>query len=92
MAHPTLRDLVLAALPQTQCTRCGFPDCAAYARAIAEDQAPLNQCPPGGQEGIERLSRITGQTALPLSPDHGVELAFHGQQGRAGDVLRTNAL
>jgi electron transport complex protein RnfB len=73
MAHPTLRDLVLAALPQTQCTRCGFPDCAAYARAIAEDQAPLNQCPPGGQEGIERLSRITGRAALPLSPGHGVE-------------------
>ena len=23
-----------AALPQTQCTRCGFPDCAHYAEAI----------------------------------------------------------
>lgn len=73
MARPTLRDLVLAALPQTQCTRCGFPDCAAYAQAIADAQAPLNQCPPGGEEGIERLSRITGRPRLPLSPDHGVE-------------------
>ena len=25
------------ALPQTQCTRCGFPDCASYALAMAED-------------------------------------------------------
>ncbi|MDZ4355351.1 MAG: (Fe-S)-binding protein, partial [Variovorax sp.] len=22
-----------AALPQTQCTRCGYPDCASYAQA-----------------------------------------------------------
>ena len=73
MRLQALRDLVLAALPQTQCTRCGFPDCAAYAQAIAEQQAPLNQCPPGGLEGIERLARVTGQPVLPLNPDHGVE-------------------
>jgi electron transport complex protein RnfB len=73
MSPQALRDQVLAALPQTQCTRCGFPDCAAYAQAIAEQQAPLNQCPPGGQEGIERLARITGQPVLPLNPVHGVE-------------------
>ena len=41
-----------AALPQTQCTRCGYPDCAAYARAIAAGEADINQCPPGGQEGV----------------------------------------
>ena len=62
-----------AALPQTQCTRCGFPDCAAYARAIAEGEAAINQCPPGGAEGIARLAAITGQPMLPLSAAHGVE-------------------
>ena len=41
-----------AALPQTQCTRCGYPDCAAYAGAVAEGSADINQCPPGGAEGI----------------------------------------
>ena len=35
-----------AALPQTQCTRCGYPDCAAYARAVAAGEAGINQCPP----------------------------------------------
>lgn len=64
---------VLNALPQTQCTRCGYPDCEAYARAIVEKQAPINQCPPGGAEGIERLAKITGQAALPLNPEHGAE-------------------
>jgi electron transport complex protein RnfB len=62
-----------AALPQTQCTRCGYPDCAGYARAIATGQAGINQCPPGGQEGIERLARITGQAPAPLSAEHGAE-------------------
>ena len=62
-----------AALPQTQCTRCGYPDCAAYAGAIASGEAPINQCPPGGQEGIRRLAHITGRAELPLSAEHGIE-------------------
>ncbi|WP_374409521.1 electron transport complex subunit RsxB [Hydrogenophaga sp.] len=62
-----------AALPQTQCTRCGYPDCAAYAEAVADGQAPINQCPPGGQVGIERLAAITGQATVPLNPANGVE-------------------
>lgn len=62
-----------AALPQTQCTRCGYPDCAAYAAAVAEGLAPINQCPPGGQVGIERLAAITGQPTVPLNPANGVE-------------------
>jgi len=62
-----------AALPQTQCTRCGYPDCAAYAQAIASGEAAINQCPPGGAEGIERLARITGLPVLPLNPAHGAE-------------------
>jgi electron transport complex protein RnfB len=62
-----------AALPQTQCTRCGYPDCAAYAQGIADGQAQINQCPPGGAEGVVRLASITGREPLPLNPDNGVE-------------------
>ena len=62
-----------AALPQTQCTRCGYPDCASYARAIAIENAPINQCPPGGMEGVRRLAALTGQPAEPLNPVHGHE-------------------
>ena len=64
---------ILAALPQTQCTRCGYPDCAGYAQAVAQGQAPINQCPPGGQEGIRRLAAITGQPLMPLNPANGPE-------------------
>ncbi|MBS3996952.1 MAG: electron transport complex subunit RsxB [Hydrogenophaga sp.] len=62
-----------AALPQTQCTRCGFPDCARYAEAIAAGQADINQCPPGGVEGVERLSHLTGRPVTPLNPHNGIE-------------------
>ena len=62
-----------AALPQTQCTRCGYPDCAGYAQAVAEGEAGINQCPPGGAEGVARLAAITGQTKIPLSLSHGAE-------------------
>ena len=62
-----------AALPQTQCTRCGYPDCAAYAQAIAEEQAPINRCPPGGAQGVQRLAALTGQPVRDLDPGHGTE-------------------
>lgn len=69
----SLAERINDALPQTQCTRCGYPDCKAYAEAIALEQAPINQCPPGGIEGIAVLAKLTGRPALPLNPDHGVE-------------------
>ena len=72
-ATDALAARILDALPQTQCTRCGYPDCAAYAQAIAAEQVPINQCPPGGAQGIARLSAITGQAIAPLNPEFGSE-------------------
>ena len=66
-------DALDAALPQTQCTRCGYPDCRSYAEAMAIGEADINRCPPGGAEGIERLAAITGRAALPLAPAYGSE-------------------
>jgi electron transport complex protein RnfB len=62
-----------AVLPQTQCTRCGYADCAAYAQAIATGDAGINQCPPGGAQGIVRLAAITGRAVQALDPRFGVE-------------------
>ena len=69
----TLAQRINAALPQTQCTRCGYPDCAGYAQALANGEAGINQCPPGGTEGVERLAAITGQPVRPLDPRFGIE-------------------
>ncbi len=60
-----------ALLPQTQCQRCGYPDCASYAQAIAHEGAPINQCPPGGDEGVAQLALRTRRPILPLNPAHG---------------------
>jgi electron transport complex protein RnfB len=69
----TLSERLTAALPQTQCTRCGYPDCRHYAEAIASGAAPINQCPPGGAEGIARLAAISGQAIVALNPANGRE-------------------
>jgi electron transport complex protein RnfB len=61
------------ALPQTQCTRCGYPDCEGYAQAVASAEAEINQCPPGGAEGVERLARLTGRPVQALDPAFGTE-------------------
>ena len=76
MQTPALSPLaaqVLNALPQTQCRRCGYPDCAAYARAVAAGECGINRCPPGGQEGVQRLSAITGMPVQSLDVDCGLE-------------------
>lgn len=59
-----------AALPQTQCGRCGHPGCLPYAEAIAAGAA-INKCPPGGDTTILRLSRLLAETRAPLDPAHG---------------------
>ncbi|MEY2886857.1 MAG: hypothetical protein RI913_276 [Pseudomonadota bacterium] len=68
-----LSDRLLAALPQTQCTKCGYPDCRAYAKAMSIGEALHNQCPPGGKEGIERLAKILKKEVLALNPQNGEE-------------------
>jgi Na+-translocating ferredoxin:NAD+ oxidoreductase subunit B len=69
----SLIDRLDAALPQTQCMRCGYPDCRAYAQAIADDGAAINRCPPGGAEGVVRLAAITGRAPIALDPACGTE-------------------
>jgi len=62
-----------AALPQTQCTRCGYPDCRAYAQAMAAGEADINRCPPGGAAGIAGLAALTGRPVRPWDPQRGIE-------------------
>lgn len=69
----TLADQINNLLPQTQCTKCGYPACQAYANAIADGIANYNQCPPGGQEGINRLAELLGKTSISLNPVNGIE-------------------
>jgi len=69
----SLADQIEDLLPQTQCTKCGYPACRPYAEAIAEGSASFNQCPPGGAEGVKRLATLLGKPVIPLNPVHGFE-------------------
>jgi Na+-translocating ferredoxin:NAD+ oxidoreductase subunit B len=69
----TLAERIEDLLPQTQCTKCGYPACRPYAHAIAAGEANYNQCPPGGEEGIERLAALLGKPLIPLDTTHGEE-------------------
>jgi Na+-translocating ferredoxin:NAD+ oxidoreductase subunit B len=71
----SLADQVEDLLPQTQCTKCGYAGCRPYAQAIAEGTAGINQCPPGGIEGVRRLAALTGRAVIPINPVHGIERA-----------------
>lgn len=55
-------------LPQTQCTRCGYPRCRAYAEALARGEADLNRCPPGGEVTVRALAEILALDPKPLDP------------------------
>jgi Na+-translocating ferredoxin:NAD+ oxidoreductase subunit B len=69
----SLADQIEDLLPQTQCTKCGYPACRPYAEAIADGTAGYNQCPPGGAEGIARLAHLLGKPVVPLNPANGEE-------------------
>src|SRR5574337_1164414 len=67
----SLVNCIDALLPQTQCRRCGYADCRAYAEAIATGEVAINRCPPGGTGIIEALAALTGRAAQPLAPEVG---------------------
>jgi len=62
-----------AILPQTQCGQCGFPGCKPYATAMANGEADINQCPPGGDDGIHKLADLLGREYKPLNAENGTE-------------------
>lgn len=58
-----------AQLPQTQCQRCGYADCHAYAEAMHEGSAGINRCPPGGEATRVALANLLQRPLAPLADD-----------------------
>ncbi|CAB3875931.1 MULTISPECIES: electron transport complex subunit RsxB [Achromobacter] len=71
MSCRSLADRIDALLPQTQCTKCGYDGCRPYADAIADGSAPINRCPPGGDDGIAALAVLLDTPILPLDAARG---------------------
>ncbi|MDD2759676.1 MAG: RnfABCDGE type electron transport complex subunit B [Methylomonas sp.] len=68
-----LADRIDALLPQTQCRKCGFTGCKPYADAIAQGEADINRCPPGGRSGIAKLAELLGIAIKELDSTCGTE-------------------
>jgi len=49
-----------AMLPGSQCGQCGYPGCSPAAEALANAQAPVTLCPPGGVALAETLANKLG--------------------------------
>ncbi|MDD4905477.1 MAG: electron transport complex subunit RsxB [Methylobacter tundripaludum] len=72
LENSNLIDRINALLPQTQCGQCSFQGCRPYAEAIASGVADINQCPPGGDEGIRDLADLLGVPSKPLNTEFGL--------------------
>lgn len=55
-----------ALLPQTQCELCGYKGCMPYAKALSEQKAAINLCPPGGITGLLALAELLDQDPTPF--------------------------
>lgn len=66
-----LIESINALLPQTQCTKCGYDGCLPYAEAMAQGEADINRCPPGGTDGIAKLASLLDKPERALDPTCG---------------------
>ncbi len=66
-----LADKVDSLLPQTQCGQCSFPGCRPYAEAIANGEAPINKCPPGGETTMLALADLLDVEPMEMDEEAG---------------------
>jgi len=59
-------------LPQTQCGQCLYPGCRPYAAAIANGEADIDRCPPGGEPTVRALAALLDRAPRPPDPAFGV--------------------
>ncbi len=73
MTNESLINLIDSALPQKQCTKCGYNGCLSYSKAIVNEGVPINRCSPGGEQSINRLAKILNTDVLPLDENCGID-------------------
>ena len=56
-------EAVLSVLPGNNCGGCGYAGCSGLAAAIAKGEAPVGQCPVGGDPVAAKVAEIMGVEA-----------------------------
>ncbi len=58
-----------ALLPQSQCGKCGYPGCRPYAQAVANHEAEINLCQPGGEVTLLALAQLLEREPQQLTEE-----------------------
>jgi acetyl-CoA decarbonylase/synthase complex subunit gamma len=54
-------------LPKTNCKKCGFPTCLAFAMKLAQRQASLDACPDVSEEAKQKLGEASAPPVRPIA-------------------------
>lgn len=62
-------DQIDALLPQIHCEKCGYKGCKPYAQALANGEAEINLCHPGGEVTMQALAGLLNKPEQALAPE-----------------------
>ncbi|MCL2211677.1 MAG: RnfABCDGE type electron transport complex subunit B [Treponema sp.] len=58
-------DRIINVLPGANCGGCGFPGCSVFAERVANGQASVRGCPPGGPSAAAAIAEQLGADSVP---------------------------
>jgi acetyl-CoA decarbonylase/synthase complex subunit gamma len=67
-------------LPKTNCKKCGFPTCLAFAMKLAQRQASLDSCPDVSEEAKQKLGAASAPPVRPIAIGSGERAVKMGEE------------
>ena len=67
-------------LPKTNCKKCGFPTCLAFAMKLAQRQASLTSCPDVSEEAKQKLGEASAPPVRSITIGTGEKAAKLGEE------------
>ena len=67
-------------LPKTNCKKCGFPTCLAFAMKLAQRQASLDLCPDVSDEARQKLGEASAPPVRPIGLGSGEMAVKMGEE------------
>ncbi|RMG05042.1 MAG: acetyl-CoA decarbonylase/synthase complex subunit gamma [Nitrospirae bacterium] len=67
-------------LPKTNCKKCGFPTCLAFAMKLAQRQATLDKCPDVSEEAKKVLGEASAPPVRPITFGSGDKAVKMGEE------------
>lgn len=67
-------------LPKTNCKKCGFPTCLAFAMKLAQRQASLDLCPDVSEDAKQKLGAASAPPVRPITIGVGEKAVKMGEE------------